>query len=66
MLLSDLKQNMLLPNKEILINRIVKIMGVDVHLISITSEEHRNVLWVMYQLSYHLDEGIDPEQRTAA
>jgi len=44
MLLRDLKQNMFLPNKEIFINKTVKIREVDVQLISLTSEEHRNVL----------------------
>lgn len=60
MLLRDLKQDMLLPDKEIFINKIVKIRERDVHLISITMEEHRNVLWVMYQLP----EVIDLEERT--
>jgi hypothetical protein len=50
MLLKDLKQNMFLPKKEVFINKIAKIRGIDIQLISITSEEHRNVLWAMYQL----------------
>lgn len=63
MLLKDLKQTILLPSKEILINKILKIRGIDVQLISITSEEHRNVLWAMYQLPHHVDEGINSEER---
>lgn len=64
MLLKDLKKNMILPRKEILINKIVKIREIDVHLISITSEEDRNVLWAIYQSPCHMDEEIDPEERT--
>lgn len=45
-----LKQNMFLPKQEISINKIVNIRGIDVQLISITEEEHRNVLWIMYNL----------------
>lgn len=55
MLLKNLKQNMILPKKEIFINKIVNIRGIDVHLISITMEEHRNVLWAMYRLNEEID-----------
>lgn len=54
MRLGDLKEIMFLPKKEISINRTVEIRGVDVHLLSVTSEEHRNVLWAMYQLPYDM------------
>lgn len=64
MLLRDLMQTMFLPKKEIFINKIVKIRDIDVYLISITMEEHKNVLWAMYQLPCHLDEGIDSEDET--
>jgi hypothetical protein len=64
MLLKDLKQNMFLPKKEISINKIVKIREIDVQLISLTSQEHRNVLWAMYQLPCYVDEEIDSEERT--
>lgn len=63
MLLRDLKQNMFLPNKEIFINKTVKIREVDVQLISLTSEEHRNVLWIMYKLPCHINEERDSEER---
>jgi hypothetical protein len=63
MLLRDLKQTMLLPEKEIFINKIVKIRGIDVHLISITQEAHRNVLWVLYQLPDNFYEGISYTER---
>ncbi len=59
MLLRDLKKNMLLPDKEIFINKTVKIRERDIHLISITMEEHRNVLWLMYQEP----EEVDLEER---
>lgn len=58
MLVKDLKQRMFLPEKEILINKIINIRGRDVHLISITSQEQRNVLWVMYQVNSSHDEEI--------
>lgn len=64
MLVRDLMQNMFLPKKEIFINKIVKVREIDVHLISITMQEHKNVLWAMYQLPCHLDEGIYSEERT--
>jgi hypothetical protein len=63
MLLKDLKQNMILPNKEIFINKIVKIKEIDVQLISITSEENRNVLWTIHQSPCNVDEGIDSKER---
>ncbi|WP_291637807.1 hypothetical protein [Clostridium sp.] len=63
MFLKDLKQKMILPNREILINKTVKIRGLDVQLISITSQEHRNVLWAMYQLPCPVNAGMDLEER---
>ena len=63
MSLKDLKQNMFLPDKEIFINKIVRIREVDVHLISITLEKHRTVLWGMYQLPCYYDEREDKEKR---
>lgn len=63
MLLRDLKQNMFLPKKEIFINKIVNIRGVDVQLISITSEESRNVLWAIYASPCCFDDEIDSEER---
>jgi hypothetical protein len=63
MILSDLKLNMLLPKKEIFINKIVRIRGKKVHLISITSEEHRNILWGIYQFVDNSYMGIDAEER---
>lgn len=63
MLLRDLKKDMFSPEKEIFINKIVKIREIDVLLISITLEEYRNVLWAMYQLPCYLDVGIDLGER---
>ncbi len=62
MYLKDLKQNMILPKKEILIDKIVKIKEIDVHLLSITLEERRNVFWIMYKNPYNFDLDIDLEE----
>ncbi|MBV7274872.1 hypothetical protein JMF89_10430 [Clostridiaceae bacterium UIB06] len=62
MLLKDLKKNMILPKKEILINKIVKLRGKEIHIISITLEENRNVLWAIYRLPYCLNEERDIEE----
>lgn len=62
MLVRDLNQSMFLPKKEFLINKIVNIRGRDVHLISITSQEQRNVLWLMYQSPLCLNPGIYTEE----
>lgn len=59
MLLKDLKKNMILPKKEILINKIVKLRGKEIHIISITLEENRNVLWAIYELPYCFNEAKD-------
>lgn len=64
MRLKDLKKNMILPTKEILINKIVKIRGFDVHLLSITAEEDRNVFWMMYNQPSNVDLKIDLEERS--
>lgn len=64
MLLRDLKQNILLPEKEIFINKVIRVRGIDIHLISITSQKHKNVIWIMYQLSSYVNEGINSEERT--
>lgn len=63
MLIKDLKSIMLLPEKEIFINKIVKIRGNDVYLMSLTLEENRNVLWVMYEAPYYMNKEIDMEDR---
>jgi hypothetical protein len=61
MLIRDLMKAMLLPKEEILINKIVNIRGIDVHLISLTYEEHRKVLWALYRSPYNFYEGIHAE-----
>jgi len=63
MILTDLKQDMFLPKEEILMDKIVKIRGIDVHLISITLEDNKSVLWAMYKLPCSIDERIDLEER---
>lgn len=49
MRLKNLKEFMLLPQKEILLNKMIQIRGIDAQLISITCEKHRNVLWIIYK-----------------
>ncbi|HOJ10769.1 MAG TPA: hypothetical protein PK733_09275 [Clostridiales bacterium] len=49
MTLGNLKQQMLLPNKEYIINQHVNIRGLDVLLLSFTIEENKNKLWLMYE-----------------
>jgi hypothetical protein len=63
MSLKDFEENMFLPQKEIFINKIVRIREVDAHLISITLKEHRTVLWAMYKLPCCVDESKDKEKR---
>ncbi|GGO02002.1 hypothetical protein [Saccharibacillus kuerlensis] len=50
MRLKDLKETMLLPDREILINRMVNLNGTDVLLISITSEQQTHRLWTLSKL----------------
>ncbi|WP_198006284.1 hypothetical protein [Alkaliphilus oremlandii] len=49
MFIKELKESMLLPQEEILINRRVYIRGIPAHIISLTKEKHRNALWVLYE-----------------
>lgn len=64
MLLGQLKQKMLLPKKDIFINKTVEVRGTPVYLIAITWEEHRNVLWVMHQLPCHPEEDGEFRERS--
>ncbi len=49
MTIEFLKQLMLLPKEEYIINKRVNIRGLDVQLMSFTIEEDKNCLWFMYQ-----------------
>ena len=49
MRLGCLKQEMLLPKKEYIINKRVNIQGVDFLVLSFTIEEDKNRLWLMYE-----------------
>lgn len=49
MTIKFLKQLMLLPKEEYIINKRVNIKGLDIHLLSFTIEEDKNRLWFMYQ-----------------
>lgn len=48
MILKDLKEQMLLPREEYIINQWANIRGMDVLLLSFTIEKDKNALWVMY------------------
>ncbi len=61
MRLEILKQQMLLPEKEILINKKVEIAGYSAILVSITSQGNKNVLWVMYHQPHFLTD--EPGER---
>lgn len=49
MFIKELKEIMILPQKEIFINRWVNIGGIPAYIISLTKEENRNALWVLYE-----------------
>lgn len=49
MILKYLKQEMLFPKEEYIINKHVNIRGVDVLVLSFTIEEDKNCLWLMYE-----------------
>jgi len=49
MFIKELKESMLLPQEEILINCRVYIRGIPAHIISLTKEKHRTALWVLYE-----------------
>lgn len=57
--IKTLKQLMLLPEKEYIINQRVNIRGLDVLLLSFTIEKGKNRLWIMYEDKYLLN--IDPD-----
>lgn len=59
MTIKFLKNQMLLPKEEYIINKRVNIRGLDVQLLSFTIEENQNRLWIMYEDKDLLD--IDPE-----
>ncbi len=56
MLLKDLKEQMLLPEEEYIINRYVNIGDIDVLLLSLTVERDKNSIWMIYE-----DEGLSGE-----
>ncbi len=59
MTIKFLKELMLLPKEEYIINKRVNIRGLDVQLLSFTVEEDENRLWIMYEDKDLLD--IDPD-----
>lgn len=63
MRLKELKEMMLIPDREILINRLVKIKDTDVLLISITSEQQTHRFWTLRRLPEEMFEG-EPVQES--
>lgn len=65
MILKHLKQQMLLPMEEYIINKTVTIQGTEVLLLSFTIEKDRKSLWLMYENDELYDDDYyeeDPEQ----
>lgn len=50
MLLKTLKEQMLLPDKEILINKYIRIKDIHGTIVSLTSQNGRNMLWAIYHI----------------
>ncbi|CAM3993600.1 hypothetical protein [Saccharibacillus endophyticus] len=50
MLFKELKETMLIPDREMMLNRLVSIRGADVLLISITSENGLRKLWTLREI----------------
>ncbi len=61
MTLKYLRQQMLLPQKEYIINKRANIRGVDVLLLSFTIEEDKNRLWLMYENRDSIEDSFDNE-----
>ncbi|SHI46996.1 hypothetical protein [Lutispora thermophila] len=59
MIFKDLKQQMLLPVEEYIINKTVTIRGTKVLLLSFTIEKNRKSLWLMYENNELHDESFD-------
>lgn len=49
MILKLLKEEMLIPKEEYIINKTANIRGIDILLLSFTEEEDNNSLWLMYE-----------------
>ncbi|WP_432664414.1 hypothetical protein R9X47_28290 [Wukongibacter baidiensis] len=63
MLLKNLKQQMLLPKEEYIINQRVNIRGLDVLLLSFTIDKDKNRMWMMYENKELLKDNFDNEYR---
>ncbi|WP_172193676.1 hypothetical protein [Saccharibacillus qingshengii] len=59
MRLKELKDTMLIPDREVLLNRLVKINNNDVLLISLTSEQQTHKLWTLRKLP---ERSPDPDE----
>ncbi|MDO3412235.1 hypothetical protein QWJ34_20900 [Saccharibacillus sp. CPCC 101409] len=61
----ELKETMLIPDREIMLNRLIRINDADVLLISITSENGRHKLWSLRQIPdwvYEENPDYQPEE----
>lgn len=63
MILKYLKQQMLLPIEEYIINQRVRIQGLDVLLLSFTIEKDKNCLWMIYENGKYFRDEFDCEYR---
>lgn len=63
MMLKYLKQQMLLPIKEYIINQHVNIRGMDVLILSFTVDKEKNILWIIYEDKDFFISEIDCEYR---
>lgn len=65
MLFKELKETMLIPDREMMLNRLVSINDADVLLVSITSENGLNKLWTLRQIPnwmYEENPDYQPEE----
>lgn len=63
MILKYLRQQMLLPIEEYIINQRVNIKGIDVLLLSFTIEKDKNCLWMIYENGKYFRDKSDCEDR---
>lgn len=61
MILKDLKQQMLIPREEYIINKRVNIQGVDVLLLGFTIEDDKNCLWTIHEQEEFISDRFNNE-----
>ncbi|OWA37591.1 hypothetical protein B9G55_05940 [Saccharibacillus sp. O16] len=64
MRLAELKDTMLIPDREVVLNRLIQLNGTDVLLLSITSQDKIHRLWTLRSLpeSYYEESSVDPSE----